>query len=282
MSEKTAYLKYHKLRTRDDKATPYRVASIVLNRPKQANAFGGEMLVTIHQLLGEVQNDKSLRMLLFQGSGENFSAGADIAWLKDAVVSGSHEENVAEANKLTEMFETLSNLAVPTMCVVRGAAYGGGVGIVACCDFTVASESAKFCLNEARIGLLPAVVLPYLNRKTVCGQLRRHILGGRVFQANDAKDFGLVQVQAQRGELEQVVRQEINQILEASPEAQASYKRLQKHLSNHSYQQGPYTAAAIAIARASDFGQAGLSAFLEKKPAPWVCKLDESEAILVD
>lgn len=281
MSKQPAYLKFHTLRTIDDQPTPYRVASIVLNRPLQANAFCGDMLVAIHRELLKVKEDKSIRMLLFQGAGEHFSAGADLNWMKETATQGSYEDNVAEASKLTEMFETLSELEVPTMCIVKGAAYGGGVGIVACCDFTIATETAQFCLSEAKIGLLPAVVLPYVNRKTVCGQLRRHVLGGRVFNANDAKDFGLIQIQSGCEELEQKVIDEVNQILEASPEAQASYKRLQKYLSNHSYKQGPYTAAATAIARASDFGQLGLTAFLEKKTAPWVCKLAEGEPVIV-
>ena len=281
MKDQPAYLKYHKLRTQDGQATPYQVASIILNRPKRANAFCGEMLVAIQQQLLKVKEDKSIRMLIFQGAGRNFSAGADLNWMKETSAL-SYEENVAEASKLTEMFETLSHLEIPTMCIVEGASYGGGVGIVACCDFTIAIDSASFCLSEVKIGLLPAVVLPYINRKTICGQLRRHVLGGRVFSAEDAKEFGLIQVHTQKESLEKVVQDEVNQILVASPEAQASYKRLQKYLGNHSYQQGPYTTAAIAIARASDFGQMGLNAYLEKKPAPWVCRIAEDETIVVD
>ena len=279
MSNQPAYLRYIDLESRDGSKSPYRIACMVLNRPQQANCFNGEMLDCLVEKLKEVKDDKSVRLLLFQGEGKHFSAGADLNWMKQSAAM-SYEENLHESTKLTDMFETLSYMEIPTVAIVQGGTYGGGVGIVACCDFAIASDEAKFCLSEAKIGLIPAVVLPYLNRKTACGQLRRHILGGRPFSAAEAKDFGLVQVTSSKPDLEKAVREEVNQLLVASPEAQGSYKRLQKYLSNHSYQQGPYTAAAIAIARASDFGQSGLNAFLEKKDAPWICRLPETEPIV--
>lgn len=276
-----AFVKYHKLLGPEGEESPFRLASLVLNRPDQANAFNGDMLDCIRSELEKIKDDKSIRLLIFQAKGKNFSAGADLNWMKETAQL-SYEDNVKEATKLTDMFEALSKLEVPTIACVQGASYGGGVGIVACCDFALAADNALFCLSEVKIGLLPAVVLPYLNRKTACGQLRRHVLGGKSFSALEACEFGLVQLHCSPDMLEATLRAEVNQLLVASPEAQASYKRLQKYLSNHSYQQGDYTAAAIAIARASDFGQMGLSAFLDKKKAPWVCSLPEGEKLLED
>jgi len=279
MEKQAAYLKFFELSTPKGEKSPYQIATIVLNRPKQANSFNGEMLDCITHELEKIKNDKSIRLLIFQGAGKHFSAGADLNWMKETAQL-SYEENLSEANKLTSMFETLSLLDIPTIAVVTGGTYGGGVGIVACCDFAIATETAKFCLSEVKIGLLPAVVLPYLNRKTQCGQLRRHVLGGKDFGAKQAKEFGLIQVETSANNIEASLHQEVNQLLVASPEAQASYKTLQKHLSNHSYQQGPYTAAAIAMARASDFGKAGLNSFLQKSEAPWLCKLPEETLLL--
>ena len=281
MENREAYLKFTELETMEGESSPYKIASLILNRPKQANCFTGQMLDCITAELEKVKSDKSIRLLLFQGAGRHFSAGADLNWMVETAQLG-HQQNIEEATKLTNMFETLSKLEIPTIAVVKGGTYGGGVGIVACCDFAIATETAKFCLSEVKIGLLPAVVLPYLNRKTQCGQLRRHVLGGKDFGPEQAKEFGLIQINTMSNNLEDTLRQEINQLLIASPEAQAAYKGLQKHLSNHSYQQGPYTAAAIAIARASDFGQSGLKAFLEKKTAPWVCKLPHAANVMVD
>ncbi len=280
MHQDPAVLHYTNLETYQGGESPYKIATIYLNRPAQANAFDGEMLTSIKEKLDTIKGDKRVRLVLFQGTGTHFSGGADLHWMLNAA-ERSYEHNLVEASKLTDMLETLSELDVPTIAMVKGAAIGGAVGIVACCDFAIAAESATFSLNEAQLGLIPAVVLPYVNRKTSCGQLRRHVLGGKAFGAQDAKDFGLVQVVTKCRDLESVVRSEINQLLQASPEAQGSYKRLQKYLSNNSYQQGPYTAAAIAIARASDFGQSGLRCFLQNEPAPWVCRLPDQAQVII-
>lgn len=277
--QEPAYLDYVPLVTKDGSPSPYKMASLVIHRPHKANAFDRAMLEKVTALLEQVKKDKSIRLLVFQGTGKHFTGGADLSWMLESAKM-SHAENLAEATKLTTMFEALSWMDIPTVAVVRGAVYGIGVGIVACCDFAIADESATFSLNEALIGLIPAVVLPYVNRKVDCGQLRRHVLGGKSFSGPDARDYRLVQVLAAANDLGHTVKGELNQLLMASPEAQGSYKRLQKYLGNNSYQQGPFTAAAIAIARASDFGQVGLRCYLQNEPAPWLCQIPEDHEIL--
>lgn len=279
-NKEPAYVNYVSLETQQGDLSPYRIANLVINRPHQANAFDGETLIRVTQLLEEIKQEKGIRLVLFQAEGANFTGGADLKWML-ASSKMNHHDNVEEATKLTTMFETLSHMEVPTAALVKGASYGIGVGIVACCDFAIAEDTATFSLNEARLGLIPAVVLPYINRKADCGQLRRHVLGGRTFSADEAKEFGILQVVAPKSDIEHITRGEVNQLLLSSPEAQASYKRLQKYLGNNSYQQGPYTAAAIAIARASDFGQIGLRSYLQNEPAPWVCQVPETSPLVV-
>ncbi len=279
MSQQPVYLQYFDLENFNGEKSKYRVASLVINRPDSANAFNGDILISLKEKLDEIDQRSDIRALLIQGSGKHFSAGADLNWMKESAQL-SYEENVEESNKLTGMYETIQQLSIPTIAVVKGATYGGGVGIVASCDFAIATETARFCLSEVNIGLLPAVVLPYLSRKMECGQLRRNVLGGRVFNMEEAFQYGLIQKQANSKDLNNVISEEVNQLLGASPEAQGSYKRLQRYLSDHSYSQGPYTAAAISIARASDFGQAGLNAFFKKEKAPWCNRLPKDCVLL--
>ncbi len=264
-----AYLKFHSLIQHDGSPGSETIATLVLNRPDAANAFSGELLQRITSLLREVSGRPEIRLLLLQGAGKHFSAGADLQWMQDAARL-NYRGNVAEAEKLTAMFETLVHLKVPTLALVKGAAFGGALGLVAACDYALALDNAKFSLSEAKIGLLPAVILPYLARKIAPGQLHRQVLSARIFQAPEALSLGLVQVLVKAEEAEAKLREEVEALLLASPESQQSYKKLYTDLSLHSWRQGPATAEAIAKARASSMGQAGMQCFFQKTSAPWV------------
>ncbi len=277
---KTAYLQKIPLVHADGAIADDHVTTLVINRPEAANAFNGDILEDLTAALEAVHQDKACRALLLQGAGKHFSAGADLTWMQASARLGV-EENRAEARKLIRMFEALDSLHIPTISVVRGAAYGGAVGLVACTDFAIATPAARFCLSEIRVGLLPAVILPYLSRKIPQGSLRRLTLGARVFNHQEARECHLVQAIAESDQLEQTVREEINQLLQGSPEAQASYKALQLSLQENAYRQGEETVEAIAAARASRSGQAGLAAFFDKKPAPWVLQISPTVPILV-
>lgn len=256
-----------------------RVSCLMLNRPDVANAFNGAMLDAITETLGEVAADPHCRLLFVAARGKHFSAGADLGWMKDSAALG-REENLREAAKLTAMFEALAGLRMPTVAVVNGAAYGGAVGIIACCDYAIAIDSARFCLSEVRVGLIPAVILPYVSRKLTYGDLRRFTLQGRVFSAEEAKTSGLVQLITDAAHLEATLRDEANELLKASPDAQALLKKLQAHLDDHSHSQGQHTADAIAEARASASGQAGLQAFFDKKTPPWCARVPANQPLV--
>ena len=252
--------------------TKDRVVSVTLNRPDTANAFNAQMIEGITEALAKIKQDPSVRAVLIQGSGKHFSAGADLNWMKESARL-THDQNLREAERLIAMFETLATMPMPTVAVIRGAAYGGAVGIVASCDVAVATETAKFCLSEVRVGILPAVILPYLARKISYGQLRRLALSGRVFTCKEAREFDLIQVSCTTDSVQAVLLDEVNQLMAASPEAQAAFKSLHQQVEDNGRRQGRFTAQAIADVRASTSGQAGLASFLEKVSPPWIRKI---------
>jgi methylglutaconyl-CoA hydratase len=249
-----------------------RIARLELNRPEQANAFSSQMMEEITKHALDVAQATDVRALVMSGHGKHFSAGADLNWMQ-ASAKLSYEENVTDATQLRSMFESIANLPIPKIAAVRGATYGGAVGLVACCDFAIATESARFCLSEAKLGLLPAVIAPYLLRKMSPGHLRRLALTSRVFDAKEAKEAGLIEVIA-TGELDDAVKTELNSLLACGPEAQRAIHKLLNHLRDHAARQGDETVAAISKARTSPEGQSGLASFFTKTNAPWVRILD--------
>ncbi len=279
-NELAAYLHYTALENNEGAVTDDRIATLVINRHEAANSFSGELLVQLKKLLDEVQQDSTVRALLLQGSGKHFSAGADLHWMKQAAQL-DYAGNVQEAEKLTAMFEALANLRVPTIAVAKGAAFGGAVGLIAACDYAVALDNARFCLSEVKIGLLPAVILPYLGRKMHPGALKRLALTARVFNAEDALSVGLVQAVTPADGIENLLHDELNLVLSASPEAQSASKTLYQTVEARSWAQGPETVEAIARTRASTMGQAGLSAFFQKIDPVWLRRVPRSERVFV-
>ena len=243
------------------------IATLLLNRPSQANAFSAQMMDEITMHLLSLKERAGLRALVITGAGKHFSAGADLEWMRSSAKL-SFDENIKDATRLRSMFEALVGLSIPKIAAIKGAVYGGAVGLVACCDFAVALESAKFCLSETKLGLLPAVIAPYLARKMRPGQLRRAALTARVFDAHEAKDIGLVEVVA--SDLDAAVLTEMNALLACGPAAQKSVNELFETLRDRSNVQCDETVQAIAKARTGSEGQAGLAAFFEKSVPMWV------------
>ena len=254
------------------------IASLVIDRPEKANSFSGALLVEISDHLRELSLEKNLRLLLIQGSGKHLSAGADLAWMKESA-SLSLGENIAESEKLSAMFELVYNFPAPVVAICKGAIYGGAVGLVAAADYAIAKENTRFCLSEGRIGLIPAVILPYLSRKIDQSTLRRLTLSAIEFSANVAQEKNLVSEVVSEDEFTNFVRSEINTLLSISPEAQREYKELQKKIYDNGFRQSKETAIAISEIRASDMGKHGLSCFFEKRKPSWIRRLTEEQII---
>ena len=257
----------------DDRGTS-KAGVLILDRPDTANAFSGAMLDAITETIRNAVSDPSLRFLIISGRGKHFCAGADLGWMQESARL-SHQANLTDAARLTNMFEAVANFPRPTIALVRGAAYGGAVGLIACCDIVIATETSRFCLSEAKLGLIPAVIMPYLARRFSPGPLRRAALTSRVFDAQEAKTAGLVDVVVEGGDLDDALRTEIKHVLEAGPIAQSAVKKLLDQVREQSGRQGDYTAQAIASARTGSEGQAGLKAFFSKSPSPWVIKISD-------
>lgn len=248
-----------------------RIARLLFNRPDQANAFSYEMMTEISKHLAALASATDVRVLVISGLGKHFSAGADLNWMKSSAKL-NYEDNVRDASKLRDMFEGIINLSIPKIAVVQGAAYGGAVGIIACCDYAIADVGAKFCLSEAKLGLVPAVIGPYLLRKMRQGTLRRLALSSQVISAPEAKDAGLVEIVTES--TEDTLKAELNALLACGPNAQIAINKLFDGLRKNSFAQTEETIETIAKARTSKEGQAGLSSFFSKLQPPWVRSLD--------
>jgi methylglutaconyl-CoA hydratase len=253
---------------------PSRLAILSLNRPETANAFDARMIESITSCVERVGMEKDIRAFILCSRGKNFSAGADLTWMKASAGLGMNE-NFKDANKLMAMFEALSKLPIPTISIAQGAAFGGGVGLIACCDIAIAYETAKFCLSEVRLGILPAVIYPYLARKIIPGQLARLSLTARVFSGIEAKNIGLAQINCTAETITETLRGELNHLLAAGPSAIARLKILQQRVRQEGNSQGEYTARSISSARVEPEAQSGFEAFFQKSAPPWLLELDE-------
>jgi methylglutaconyl-CoA hydratase len=249
------------------------IAYLTLNRPQAANALSAELLDELGALLARLGKEKAgCRAVVFQGSGKNFCAGADLAWMK-ASAELKPAANRRQTAKLGGVFEALFRLPMPTIAVVQGAIYGGAVGLVAACDIALADEQARFCLSEVRWGLVPAVIYPYLRLRVAPGALLRFVLGAAPFSAAEALQAGLVQRVFSSARREAVLEEELQAIAEGEPGAQREFKRYARTAACGSPAQWSRSRAAmaqlLAKIRAGSAAQQGLQAFLKREPPPW-------------
>ncbi len=253
------------------------LAFLKLNRPEVSNAFNAAMIREITECCSEVQDSLTCRVLVVTGEGKNFSGGADLGWMKRSSEL-SLDQNFDEAYKMLEMFEAISELKIPTIAAVFGSVFGGAVGLTAVCDYAVAAEDTKFCLSEARLGLIPAVILPYLSRKIPMGKLKRLAMTADVFSAKDAYHFGLVDHLLDSENFTFALRNELNLFLGCGPNAQTTFKQLIEDLRKIHFAQNEITAKSIARLRASVEGQQGLASFFSKSAPPWKAQVAEHDA----
>ena len=248
------------------------VATLTMNRPELHNAFDDRLIAEFIDALRELDEDPDVRVVVLASSGKSFSAGADLNWMR-RMADYSREQNLADAEELAELMRTLDTLSKPTIALVQGAAYGGGVGLVACCDIAIASARAVFCLSEVRLGLFPAVISPYVVAAIGPRASRRYFLSAETFDAGEALLLGLVhQVVADERELADTAGRMVSQLLANSPGAMAGAKNLVAAVYGRHVDDALIadTAGRIADQRSSREGREGLSAFLEKRKPAWV------------
>lgn len=250
------------------------VATLCLNRPELHNAFDADLIATLTATLERVGNDPDVRAVVLTGSGSSFSAGADLQWMR-AMANASQDENRTDSLALARLMRTLDELPKPTIARVHGASFGGGVGLVACCDIAIAVDGVRFGLTESRLGLLPAVISPYVIAAIGPRQARRWFATGEHFDAATACEIGLVHQVVAAADLDGAVQAQLELLRKAGPVAAASAKILVREVcAAHGDRDALDRANAglIAALRASDEGREGLSAFLEKRAPRWTQK----------
>ncbi|MDI4638911.1 MULTISPECIES: enoyl-CoA hydratase-related protein [Halomonadaceae] len=249
------------------------VAWLTLDRPEVLNAFDDHLIGELNAHLDRVAiaaERSEIRALVLRSEGKHFSAGADLGWMK-RMVDYSLEDNLTDSCELSRLMHGLDTLPCPTLCRVQGAAFGGAVGLAACCDLVIASEKAKFCLSEVKIGLAPAVISPYVQRAIGARQMRRYALTAEVMPADTAERLGLVHQVTEPEALDDAVSAMLDTLLTASPQAQRATKALLATVGRDpdSDTTRERCCRVIGQLRVSDEGQEGLAAFFDKRAPRW-------------
>jgi methylglutaconyl-CoA hydratase len=245
------------------------VAHVVLNRPEVKNAFDDVLIKEMSGALEAIAHDDSIRVMVLTGDGNVFSAGADLNWMKKVAGYG-FEENVEDALIFARMLESLYRLPKPTIARINGACIGGGVGLVSACDVAVAVPDAKFALREILLGIAPSAISPYVLRKIGERYAHDYFLTGRTFDANRAREIGLVNEVVERELLDAEIDVWVKRFLHAGPKGIAATKKLINRVAWSSIEDvQEYTARTIASLRGSDEGREGFAAFFEKRRPDW-------------
>ena len=246
------------------------IATITMNRPEVHNAFNEEVISALTDCFIKAGADKNVRTVILRGAGKSFSAGGDLNWMR-RVADYSFQENVTDAMLLGTLLKTIYFLPKPTIALVHGNAFGGGVGLACCCDIAIAEEGAQFCLSEVRIGLIPSIIAPYVIAAMGERQARRYFLTAERIDAKTAECIGLVHDVAPAGGLDAASAKIVTALRDGAPAAQARGKKLILDIAKHKIDDAliALTSEKIAEARASDEGKEGLSAFLNKSDPSW-------------
>lgn len=246
------------------------IATIRMNRPDKHNAFDDALITELTDAFRQAGTDDSARVVVLESTGPSFSAGADLGWMKRMAGQG-RAENERDAQALAELMRAIDRCPKPVLGLVQGAAFGGGVGLAACCDIVIASEAASFSLSEVRLGLIPAVISPYVAAAIGPRACRRYFLTAERFDAATAQRLGLVQEVVPQAELNAARDRMIEHLLKGGPLAQRAAKDLIAHVAGAPIDAAlmQETARRIAEIRASDEGKEGVAAFLEKRKPNW-------------
>jgi len=246
------------------------VLKVTLNRPEVHNAFDDELIAEAIDLFSNIDPDAA-RVVVLKGTGKNFCAGADLNWMA-RMVSYTREENVRDSSLLAKMYALINECPLPVVGRIHGAAIGGGVGLVSVCDIAIALTRSQFGLSEVKLGILPAVISPYVISKIGATHARALFLTGERFDADRAQRIGLVhRVVESEAELDAAIYETVTQLKTSGPEAVRECKKLIAYVASHELADAiPYTIDAIATRRVSEEGQEGMKAFLNKGLATWV------------
>src|SRR4051812_26993331 len=247
------------------------VAHVMLNRPEVRNAFDDALIASLTQTFRALHSDASIKVVVLGGNGPAFCAGADLNWMKRMAGYG-HDENLRDARALADMLASLDALGKPTLARVHGPAFAGGTGLVAACDIAIAAPEAKFCFSEAKLGLSPATISPYVMRAIGARAASRYFLSAEVFDAEEALRIGLVSAIAPAAALDGFIDKLLEHLLAGGGAAHARIKELIRHVAGRPLDEAlrADTARRIAEICSSPEGREGIAAFLEKRKPRWL------------
>lgn len=247
------------------------IATVTLNRPLIHNAIDDQLILELMNVLRDFEQKPQIRAVLLTANGASFCAGADLQWMK-RMSAASQDENLRDAEQLAGVLRRLNIFPRPTIALVQGAAYGGGVGLVAACDIAVCSEGATFSLSEVKLGLIPSVISPYVIAAMGMRAARRYVVTGERFGAAEALRLGLVHEVVPGDHLTRTADRIIASLLEGGPRAHVEAKRLVLDVAGKPIEPAliDETTRRIASIRATDEGKEGVAAFLEKRKPSWI------------
>lgn len=249
------------------------IAEITLNRPKLHNAFNDVLVAELTSVLEAVEQDASIHAMVLAGSGSSFCAGADTHWMR-GMADARKLENKEDSLRLARLMRLLNFLTKPTIARIHGAVYGGGVGLVACCDIAIGADDSRFSLSEVKLGLVPATISPYVIAAIGLRQARRLFVTGEVFNAEHAMRIGLLHEAVPAAKLDEAVTHIVDTIEKTGPMARREAKRLALRVAGMDERAAirvdTDNAEIIARLRVSAEGQEGLSAFLDKRKPNWI------------
>jgi len=250
-----------------------KVAFVVLDRPDVHNAFNDELVKQVTEAFTDLGRRPEVRVIVLAGNGKSFCAGADLNWMK-RMVQYTHDENLTDARAVGRMYLAIAKCPKPVIARVHGAALGGGAGLVAACDIGVAMESVQFGFTEVKLGIIPAIISPFVIARVGPGRAREFFITGERFLAPIAMNIGLIQhVVSHEQALDALIDSKISQVMTSAPAAIAAAKELVFGVAARNLESSlDFAAEAIAQARAGTEGQAGMQAFLERQKPPWIEK----------
>lgn len=251
--------------------TPGEVARVILANPRKHNAFDEHLIAGLTEAFSRLGTDTAIRVIRLEAEGPSFSAGADLDWMRRAGAAG-HAENLEDARRLARLMEVIDTCAKPTLALVQGQAFGGGIGLIACCDIAIASETAKFAFSEVKLGLIPSAISPYVVRAIGPRQARRYFQTAEVFGADTALAIGLVHEVMPADALTSCADRITGALLKAAPYACGEAKRLVDDVAfrNIDARLMDITAQRIADIRSGSEAKEGLDAFLGRRQPAWI------------
>lgn len=246
-----------------------KICTITLNNPKTHNAIDNNLIIHLTNVLKNINNDETVRAVILRAQGKNFSAGADLNWMR-SIIQLSKKENVADALRLSKLLETLNTLSKPTIALIQGRALGGAIGLIACCDIAIANQDAAFCFSEVKLGLIPATIAPYVIRCIGYSAARSYFISAEWISVEKALHIGLIHKIAENKKLYKIGLALANNIIKNAPHAMNAAKRLVNRSSELDPQMIKETAHLLAQIRVSEEAQEGINAFLEKREPKWI------------